>query len=88
MKVALQEVSRLKKRKEKATEIQVWLCDEAFLGSAELSRLNELAYQVREESNSMQLLRALHIYRLHKQAMHILQDVPLSKEITNNIILK
>lgn len=36
--------------------------------------------QAREEFNLMQLLRALHIHRLHKQVVHILRDVPLSTD--------
>lgn len=47
-------------------------CDEVFPKNAKLQRLNELTYQASEESNLMQLLRALHICRLHKQVIHTL----------------
>lgn len=69
--------------KEKAIEDCVWAYrgrDEVLLRNAKLRSLNELTYQAREEFNLMQLLRALHIHRLHKQAAHILRDAPLSTD--------
>lgn len=87
MKLASQEVSGEKKRRLRIMP-GVSCCDEVFLRNAKLRSLNGLTYQAREESNLMQLLRALHIYRLHKQVIHILSDVPLCTEIANNIILE
>lgn len=95
MKLSLQQVlgeEKKEKRKEEFTSA-VLLFDEAFLfiffsANAKPSSLNELACEAREELNLTQLLRALHIYRLWRQVMHILLDVPLSTEITNNIILQ
>lgn len=50
---------------------------EVFLRNAKLRSLNELTYWEGGGSNLIQLLRALHIYRLHKQTIHKLWDVPL-----------
>lgn len=71
MKLASQEESRVKRKRLRIMS-GVLCCDEIFPRNAKLQSLNELTYQAREESNLMQLLRALHIYRLHKQVIYIL----------------
>lgn len=71
MNLASQEVSGEKKSWMRIKPA-VLCYDEVRLRNTKLRSLNELTYQAREESNLMQLLRALHIYMLHKQVIHIL----------------